>query len=675
LLETVSTSAATPVNRLVVIDANGKVLRRVESDVRRFVFSPNGRKLACIEGTFYAGGIGFRPEGAFIVDIDGTEEPRELPGLEKPHDLHWLTTPTENSVYFRVLRKGEDQVLRWDVKAQQLKETALDGIRFSPDGKFLLRKPHETAEVGDCEPGTEGDSCLRVTEVSSGRELAALAAQKGAPHGWVYNRGHHLLFIERNPQTETITERRGARDFQAELITGYSPNTGFVFEVGSDRPPVVVTGIVAGDSSAGDWVTGDSGVILTSGGSGAAETSGGGASFGEPVAVCERLPCETRGEDEAADEDEGERVTLAVGPTAPEVDRLDPAQDATFQYANPRFRWAPVTGASWYRLEVCSDRECDAAVGGSEKISGTEWRSGGLPVGELYWRLAAVADSDSGGPVVGELTPPTRFFVHSEQADHTPPTAEIETSAGPGASVVKEGRSLTAPAAKIVPRIADDLSGVEWWRADIDGQPAVDSREGDVTAFEGPRSNGPYQVNITAKDRAGNVSTVASARFVVDARPPRLLLQPVTTETLLGGRVQRSDRSRLSTLDFEWFALSDSSELGIASVFFDRPGRVDKRGRDERRGSREPLAYRSSWPELVLFVRGEWPFSAPLEELEGEELRLLWLAATDDDSGVSSVELRTVTNDSPSGETTVIEILATDLVGNVSPPLTLELTP
>jgi len=209
LLET----ASTVVNRLVVINAEGRTLRTVDANVRRFVFSPNGRKLACIAGTFYAGGIGFQPLRAFIVDIDGGGEPLELAGLEKAHDLHWLRTPTEDSIYFKALRDGDDHVLRWDVTTGSLEETTLGAIRFSPDGEYLLRRPYETVEVGDCEPGVAGDSCLRVTERRSGNELPSLAAQEGTAQGWVYNRGHHLLFISRSPHTEAVTESRGGRDF------------------------------------------------------------------------------------------------------------------------------------------------------------------------------------------------------------------------------------------------------------------------------------------------------------------------------------------------------------------------------------------------------------------------------------------------------------------------------
>jgi hypothetical protein len=661
LLETDSTVAASSVNRLVVIDAEGRLLRTVDADVRRFVFSPNGRKLACIAGPFYPGGIGFRPKRAFIVDIDGAGEPRVLAGLEKAHDLNWLTTSAEDSVYFKVLSDGDDRVLRWDETEQRLEESAHDAIRFSPDGKFVLRKPYETIEVGDCEPGAEDDSCLRVVERSSGKELLSLAAQQGTAQGWIYDRGHHLLFLERNPQTETVIEKRGGQELQAELVTGYSAAQGLVFEVGSGKPPVPVVGIIGGEASAGEWVTGDRGVIVTSEEPGA----GGSAGSGETVAVCEQLPCETG-------EEAGPEPDVARLP-APAAERLEPAGDAEFAYANPRFRWAPVAGAAWYRIDVCGDQACDVSVGGAERIVGTEWRSGGLPVGELYWRLAAVEAVADGVPTVGEFTTPMRIFVRSDRVDLEPPGASAKTIAGPGERVVKGDLSLNAPTVKVEPQIDDDLSGVEWWRAEIDGRTVVDSRQVDVAMLEGPWSDGSHQVDVTAEDRAGNSSTVAASRFIVDGQPPKLILQFVTPEVVVS-RLRAGKRvSRLSERDFDWFDLTEDSQLGITSVFFDEPREDRRRRARDPQSEDDALAYKSSWPELVLFVRGDWPFGAALGA-EATGRRLLWLAAVDDGAGVESLELRMSTTTSPTGGAPAIEIVATDLVGNVSPPLTLGLT-
>ncbi|MDH3255094.1 MAG: hypothetical protein OEM62_08895 [Acidobacteriota bacterium] len=644
-----SSRGAAPVNRLVVITAKGAILRTVDADVRRFVFSPDGRRIAYIVGPFYPGGIGFLPQRAFILDIDSRVDPLELAGLDKPHDLHWVKTPRENSIYVKVLRDGEDRVLRWDVATRQAEETPLKGIRFSPDGEFLLAHPYETIEIGDCEPGNEGDSCLRIIERTSGQELRSLAEQKGAAQGWIYDRGHHLLFVQRDPRTETISERRAGRELQADLITGYSAAGGLVFEVGSDKPPVRVDGIIGGEASAGDWVTGSRGIVVAS------------SDPAAPLAVCEQLPCEKR--DDRKPGPEPSRLP------APAADRLEPEADEEFEYANPRFRWASIEGAGGYQLDVCSDRECGVRVAGSSQIIDTEWRSSALPLGELYWRVAAVEDLPSGTARVGAFTSPTRFFVRSERIDRDPPVATIKTTFRPGERVAKGNVALNAPTVRIVPRVDDAVSGVDWWRADIDGRTIADSRDAEISVLEGPWPDGTHRVDIAAEDRAGNSSTVASGQFVVDAQAPRIVLQFVEPEIVVD---KRGAASRLSARDFQWFKLTEDSELGITSVFFDRPGEPHARRRREPAAAQTPLAYTSAWPELLLFVRGEWPFGASLEA-DASGRRLLWLAATDDGSGAASLQLRIRTPTAPSGAAQVLEVIATDMVGNASQPLTLEL--
>ena len=261
--------------------------------------------------------------------------------------------------------------------------------------------------------------------------------------------------------------------------------------------------------------------------------------------------------------------------------------------------------------------------------------------------------------------------MRSDRVDLDPPVAVVKTRSQPGERVVKGDISLNTRTVGVVPQVDDDLSGVEWWRAEIDGLPVADSRETDVGLLEGPWSDGVHQVDVSAEDRAGNRSAVASARFVVDAQPPEMILQFVTPEVLFGGSGTATERSRPSALDFEWFDLTGGSELGITSVFFDRPGRARKRQTRERGSESAALSFKSSWSELVLVVRGEWPFSPQLEA-EANGRRLMWLAAVDDRSGVASLELRTSVEP---GGSPVVEIIATDLVGNVSPPLILEMNP
>jgi hypothetical protein len=58
-----------PRNRLLILRPDGTTLRAVEADVRVYSVSPDGARLAYITGTYYEGGAGFKPNGAFLLDL------------------------------------------------------------------------------------------------------------------------------------------------------------------------------------------------------------------------------------------------------------------------------------------------------------------------------------------------------------------------------------------------------------------------------------------------------------------------------------------------------------------------------------------------------------------------------------------------------------------------------
>lgn len=99
------------------------------------------------------------------------------------------------------------------------------------------------------------------------------------------------------------------------------------------------------------------------------------------------------------------RVTLAQGQgthfvkgAAPAVETLlgaplpsAPALGAALDHANPRFFWDPVPGAASYTVEVCRDAACTQLIERIEGITGGQWASPGLPLGELNWRVTAMS--------------------------------------------------------------------------------------------------------------------------------------------------------------------------------------------------------------------------------------------------------------------------------------------
>lgn len=74
-----------------------------------------------------------------------------------------------------------------------------------------------------------------------------------------------------------------------------------------------------------------------------------------------------------------------------------PAAGGAFDQANPRFAWRPVDGARSYTVEVCADAQCGQLVDRATGVTRTSWAPDGLPLGDLQFRVTAVAGSGLDG--------------------------------------------------------------------------------------------------------------------------------------------------------------------------------------------------------------------------------------------------------------------------------------
>jgi hypothetical protein len=88
---------------------------------------------------------------------------------------------------------------------------------------------------------------------------------------------------------------------------------------------------------------------------------------------------------------------------------LVPSAGAGFGQANPRFSWRPVTGAASYVVEVCQDAACGQLVDRATGVTRASWEADGLPLGDLYFRVSAVAHSG----LDGFASPATPFRIES----------------------------------------------------------------------------------------------------------------------------------------------------------------------------------------------------------------------------------------------------------------------
>ena len=239
-----------PVNRLLILRADGKLVRTVDADVRQYTFSPDATRLAYITGSYYEGGSGFKPTGAFVLDIASGRSQR-IDGADQSIELNWVATPQENALYLRTLDAHGPGIRRFDVARNTLERSASPAFRISPDGRYYMTPPYETIEAGSCEPGPADDSCLRVYERQSNRSIPFFQSRAIGTHiGWVYGQGHALLFTKREAVKVDREMQRGGRAVRGRLVPQIRDADNTVFDVESRQPIERFRGVVGsiGDS-------------------------------------------------------------------------------------------------------------------------------------------------------------------------------------------------------------------------------------------------------------------------------------------------------------------------------------------------------------------------------------------------------------------------------------------
>ena len=161
---------------LTIVDVNGEVFERIPR-VRRYVWSPDGRRIAYLTGDYREdGGWDFAPTGAWIYDLDTTRSSRVYDG---GYEISWAEW--DNAIYI-----GEfvDATIDWRVlrvapDTEDALPTAYRGVHFSPDGRHYYR------------PGREGTE-LELYETATGARLpvdtrirwTGRVAESGRPRGW-----------------------------------------------------------------------------------------------------------------------------------------------------------------------------------------------------------------------------------------------------------------------------------------------------------------------------------------------------------------------------------------------------------------------------------------------------------------------------------------------------------
>lgn len=174
---------------LVVLAASGLEVHRDTASVQRYTWLGRANKIAQIQGSPEEGGVGFKPTGAYVFDLD-TKQKIELSTPAPAYKVEWAAF--DSAVYFATLHPvNGSRVFRYDPRSGRVSPTGHHDILFSPAGKFYLHHPDEVvAEHLVYDSQTDG--------------VVPVPDTLGVPQRWVYDEGSYLLLakIGRRPTGE-----------------------------------------------------------------------------------------------------------------------------------------------------------------------------------------------------------------------------------------------------------------------------------------------------------------------------------------------------------------------------------------------------------------------------------------------------------------------------------------
>ncbi len=207
--------AHAPTNSLLVINPHGETVARVAGNVQRYTWCGD-HCLAYIAGEYYEGGVGFKPTGAFVLNLD-TREELPVPGLPAPYDLTW--TPFDTSIYFKSIgRAPGENVFRFSLSRGTVSVTPYRDFGFSPSGKYYLSMRGE------------GRDTTQLYETRLNRPVSLPDRRTfGEPSGWVFAEGSFLLLGRR-----AIGQNRDS--MHKEIRVGQPPMAEYtIYDVESRR--------------------------------------------------------------------------------------------------------------------------------------------------------------------------------------------------------------------------------------------------------------------------------------------------------------------------------------------------------------------------------------------------------------------------------------------------------
>ncbi len=198
-----------PRNHMEIIDTSGIVLAKLDADVRKFAWSPDGTKIAYIAGTYYEGGIEFITTGVGVFDIASSQT--SAINKDFPHKalngytggefkINWARH--DGNIYLEDMDHFGGAYC-YDPDAGRSMPLARQGIDFSPDGTYYR-------ETQDPEGGPRQGTHIFLT--ATDENITDRLIKRFGPDwdrvslSWVFDRGNCLHVIRQSNTSVKVKE-------------------------------------------------------------------------------------------------------------------------------------------------------------------------------------------------------------------------------------------------------------------------------------------------------------------------------------------------------------------------------------------------------------------------------------------------------------------------------------
>ena len=224
-----------PKNSIVFINPEGKQIAKLDEDVRKFSWSPEGEKIAYIIGTYYEGGVGFKTTGVWIFNLrNGSKKEikkdfphptiKDLKGKDIEgggYDITWAVH--DSNIYIQEFEYLGGNYM-YNTKTGKTEKVAYKGIHFSPDGKYYL--------------ALSSMEYPRVYVSSTNEEITEQVKSRlgDVPWNWIPDQKHHMLAVKVDYEPSALDSiGPGKPKAMKRVERKIRQKTHFVYDVEKDQ--------------------------------------------------------------------------------------------------------------------------------------------------------------------------------------------------------------------------------------------------------------------------------------------------------------------------------------------------------------------------------------------------------------------------------------------------------